>query len=235
MWLPEVRDPGAAKVTIRKFYRPSGASTQLKGVVPDIVLPSVENYMEVGEASLENALAWDTIQASKFAKDGEVSRLVPVLNRRSVERVNSDRDFDYVREDVERYRKVKAEKQVSLNEDERRREIAENKARAEARKKELASRKESEPMTWEITLKNADAPGLPAPVTNQVASVTYSLDGAPAKAVEAEAASAEPSEDGEEEEPATTPRRDPHLREAQRVLLDLLRLAPRKGMAARND
>lgn len=89
-------------------------------------------------------------------------------------------------------------------------------------------------MTWEITLKNADAPGLPAPMTNQVASVTSSLDGDPAKAVEAEAASAEPSEDAEEE-PATTPRRDPHLREAQRVLLDLLRLAPRKGMAARND
>lgn len=236
MWLPEVRDPGAAKVTIRKFYRPSGASTQLKGVVPDIILPSVENYMEVGEASLENALAWDTIQASKFAKDGEISRLVPVLNRRSVERVNSDRDFDYVREDVERYRKVKAEKQVSLNEEERRREIAENKARAEARKKELASRKESEPTTWEITLKNSDTPGLPSPMTNQVASVTSHAGGAAAEAAAADAKATEASDDAdEEEETLNTPRRDPHLREAQRVLLDLLRLAPRKGMAARND
>src|SRR5205814_6747184 len=47
-------NPGAVKVTIRKFYRPSGSSTQLKGVVPDLILPSRNNYAEVGEASLEN-------------------------------------------------------------------------------------------------------------------------------------------------------------------------------------
>ncbi len=238
MWLPEAKDAGAAKVTIRKFYRPSGASTQLKGVVPDVILPSVENYMDVGESSLENALSWDTIAASKFSKDGEVSRLIPVLNRRSVERVNGDRDFDYVREDVERYRKLKAEKSVSLNETERRREIADNKARMEARKKEQASRKDNQPTTWDITLKNADQPGLPSPATNAVASVTSPGPGpraAESAAADSAASTAGTDDDDDEADLPTPVRVDPHLREAERILLDLVRLSPRKGVAARND
>ena len=47
---------GAVKTTVAKFYRPGSASTQHRGVVPDIVLPSVNNHMEIGESSLENAL-----------------------------------------------------------------------------------------------------------------------------------------------------------------------------------
>ncbi len=58
--------PGAIKVTVQKFYRASGASTQLKGVVPDMILPSLNNHAEVGEASLENALPWDEIPSARF-------------------------------------------------------------------------------------------------------------------------------------------------------------------------
>ena len=47
-------NPGALKITIRKFYRASGESTQLKGVTPDIILPSIYNHDEVGERALEN-------------------------------------------------------------------------------------------------------------------------------------------------------------------------------------
>src|SRR5207253_8935457 len=67
-------NPGAVKVTIRKFYRPSGSSTQLKGVVPDLVLPSLNNYAEVGEASLENPLSWDTIERSEERRVGKECR-----------------------------------------------------------------------------------------------------------------------------------------------------------------
>src|SRR5205807_7481098 len=59
-------DPGAVKITIRKFYRASGSSTQLKGVVPDMVLPSVNDQLEVGESSLENPLAWATIATAVY-------------------------------------------------------------------------------------------------------------------------------------------------------------------------
>ena len=62
-------DPGTVKITIRKFYRVSGASTQLKGVVPDLVLPDVLNYStQFGESSLENPLPWDTVSNVNYSK-----------------------------------------------------------------------------------------------------------------------------------------------------------------------
>ncbi|HRI14440.1 MAG TPA: carboxy terminal-processing peptidase [Verrucomicrobiota bacterium] len=235
--VPDVKDPGAAKVTIRKFYRPSGASTQLKGVVPDVVLPSVENQMDIGESSLENALEWDTIAPSKFGKDGEISRLIPDLNKRATTRVSADRDFDYIREDVERYRKAKAEKSVSLNESTRRAEIAENKARAEARKKEQSSRPGPTPTHWEITLKNVDQPGLPAAMTNLVVTNGITFNGTTSVAGDAAAATpATGADDVDDDTSAQRPKIDPHLREAEHVLLDLLQLtSPRKGVATRAD
>ena len=253
--LADQRDVGAAKVTIRKFYRPSGSSTQLKGVVPDIILPSVENYMDVGESSLENALQWDTIESSKYSKDGEISRWVADLNRRSSDRVSKDPDFDYVREDVERYRKAKADKTVSLNEMARKTEIAENKARMEARKKEQLARKDSQPTTWEITLKLVDQPGLPPAMTNLWANsvqvplispsvptngVSINVNAPPVNSTAGTDRSASDahgfdSDDEFDDESPARPPRDPHLREAERILLDLLRLNPRKGMSASRE
>ena len=62
-------DPGTLKITIRKFYRVTGASTQLKGVEPDIVLPDVLNYdADIGERALENPLPWDSIRGVDFTK-----------------------------------------------------------------------------------------------------------------------------------------------------------------------
>ncbi len=63
-------DPGALKVTISKFYLPSGKSTQLEGVKSDIVLPSLSDALEVGEIELENPLPWDTIRGLDLAGDG---------------------------------------------------------------------------------------------------------------------------------------------------------------------
>ncbi len=58
---------GAAKITIQKFYLPNGSSTQLRGVVPDISLPSVDDYLPIGESSLPHALVWDRIsKAPRF-------------------------------------------------------------------------------------------------------------------------------------------------------------------------
>src|SRR5439155_17852699 len=111
--------PGALKLTIRKFYRASGSSTQLKGVTPDIVLPSINNYAEVGEASLDNPLAWDTITSARFEKMNLVQPVLPDLKTRSDKRIANDKDFEYVREDIEQYKKVLADKTVSLSEAQR--------------------------------------------------------------------------------------------------------------------
>ncbi|MEN9677492.1 MAG: C-terminal domain of tail specific protease, partial [Verrucomicrobiota bacterium] len=157
-----------------------------------------------------------------------------------------ERDFDYVREDIQRFRKAQDEKTVSLNEEVRRREIGENKARLEARKKELAARKELLPTTWEITLKNVDLPGLPAPMTNSVVTAIHKTEEDLAKdqVAAAEAAGELKSDakvgasedDDDEDEPVRGTGNDPHLREAERIVLDVLQLSPpRKGLSARAE
>ena len=58
---------GAMKVTIQKFYLPNGSSTQLKGVIPDIILPSSDEYIpNIGERDLDRALVWDEIPSAVF-------------------------------------------------------------------------------------------------------------------------------------------------------------------------
>jgi carboxyl-terminal processing protease len=61
--LKKYDDLGALKVTIQKFYRVNGSSTQYKGVVPDVVLPSMLDYLETGEQYMDNSLPWDQVAA----------------------------------------------------------------------------------------------------------------------------------------------------------------------------
>lgn len=221
-------DPGALKVTIRKFYRASGASTQLKGVVPDIILPSVNNYIEVGEGSLENPLEWDTIAPANYEKLGQVEPYLAELKRRSEQRVATDKDFQYVRGEIERYRKLQAEKSVSLNEAVRMKEKMEIDERAKARKKELAARPEPPWKTYDITLKIADQPGLPPPTvrTNQTASASSGTEPKVAKnettgdnSKKIEKSAAHGTDDVEDDDPDAIPV-DISLEEAKRILID---------------
>ncbi len=167
-------DPGALKITIRKFYRASGASTQLKGVTPDIVLPSVNNHIEVGEASLDNPLEWDTIPSAEYSKLNRVEPYLADLKKRSDQRIAADRDFSWVQQEIERFKKMQAEKSVSMNESVRLKEKQEIDERTKARRKELASRPEPAGKVYDITLKLAGEPGLPSPTvrTNHSASTT---------------------------------------------------------------
>jgi len=248
--LPDVENPGALKVTIRKFYRASGGSTQLKGVTPDMTLPSINDYAEIGEGSLENALAWDTIPSAKFTKMNRIQPWLSELTKRSNERIAKDKDFAYVNEDIARFRKVLADKSVSLNEARRRAEKAADEARVAARKKELAERNEPQPTTWEITLKLADKPGLPPAMTNKVVVAVNKADERVLKTAKANAAPASGAgatatnrvdsvsalalphaaddADGEEPEDAGVAA-DVHLKEAERILLDLIRLSSGRG------
>jgi len=106
-------------------------------VVPDIVLPSMNNHAEVGEASLPNALPWDTIPSAKYEPVNVIPPVLPELRKRSDARVEQDKDFAYIRDEIERYKKAKDEKSISMNEEERWQERKENEARDKARKKEL--------------------------------------------------------------------------------------------------
>jgi carboxyl-terminal processing protease len=219
-------DPGALKVTIKKFYRASGASTQLKGVVPDIVLPSVFNESkDIGEGSLENPMAWDTIPSARYEAVNRVSPYLPDLRKRSATRVSADKDFDYIREDIEQYRKLQADKTVSLNEKQRLQEKDEADARQKARDKERLARKESPEKVYELTLRQVDLPGLPPPM-EKTNSARLALKGGTSSAGTTNAAAAVASkpapagadaDDADEDKP---PAVDPTLAETQHILVD---------------
>jgi carboxyl-terminal processing protease len=161
-------DLGALKLTIRKFYRASGSSTQLKGVTPDIALPSIDDYLEIGEDSLENALPWDTIESAAYEKLNRVQPYLEELEKRSAGRVAAAKDFDYVREDIETVRKTLADKTASLNETEQLKEREKAEAQKKARDRELKARKALDEKIYEITLKHG-TPFITDPRTNQTA------------------------------------------------------------------
>jgi carboxyl-terminal processing protease len=228
-------NPGAVKVTIRKFYRPSGSSTQLKGVIPDIVLPSINNYLETGESSLTNALPWDTIDSAKFDRLDRVTGYLPALKEKSSLRIGRSKDWDWVKEDVERFRKLQAEKTVSLNQAERLKERDENKTRAKARKKELLARKQEEPKTWDLTVKLSERDGLPDPIVRTNVVATSRSDMALLKSDGAAGLGDDEDEVPEVETPGTVT--DLGLREAERILIDYAELLanPKKETAAKES
>jgi carboxyl-terminal processing protease len=164
--LTPAEDPGALKATISKFYRPSGKSTQIEGVKSDIVLPSLTDIPEISESEMQNPLPWDTVSSAPFASRDRVGPYVTSLRARSAQRIANDPDFIELQQDREELRRTRETKSISLNEAERRREKAELQARMEARKKQRAARVATQPPTYEITLKNVDAPGLGAPLKN---------------------------------------------------------------------
>jgi carboxyl-terminal processing protease len=235
-------EPGALKVTIRKFYRASGASTQLKGVTPDIELPSVNNHAEVGEASLENPLPWDTVPRAKFEPVNYIAPHLAELKARSTTRVNADPDYAYLREDIEQFQKARAEKTVSLNEAQRLKEKAEAEARAEARKKEQQARSKPPETIYEIPLKLAGEPGLPPPLgaSNVVKTAAGPRSGVGASLptpATPDKKPKEPSPDDPDAEAALpVPAVDALLEEAKRILVDLIELtAGSTQLSLKND
>jgi len=154
-------DPGTIKITIRKFYRVSGASTQLKGVEPDLVLPDVLNYStQVGEVSLENPLPWDTIQPASYEKFNLVQPYLAALKAHSDERIATNQDFIYVKQDIDQFVKMQADKTASINEHETLKERERIFRQGQARDAERTARKPDGVKIYEITVKNSGLPGL---------------------------------------------------------------------------
>jgi hypothetical protein len=206
-------DPGELKVTIKKFYRAGGVSTQLQGVLSDIELPSIDNVADVGERSLPDAMPCDSVTSANHLEQLQLNRVKPYLTElqaRSRQRIEKDKDFSYVHEDIEEYRKEQADKSISLNEARRVAEQKADTARMEARKKERLSRKKPDQKFYEITLKNVDLAQLQAPAVKTNAAVAIKHD-----------AGLDFSDD---EAPANAPAIDPTLEETKRILTDYIEL-----------
>ncbi len=121
--LTRAKEPqGQLKLTIAKFYRINGSSTQHRGVKPDIAIPSVIDSEEVGESAQKNALPWDEIAATRYRGDRRLAALTPELARRHQVRVASNPDYQAFLRDLEFTRQQREKTTVSLLESQRRTE-----------------------------------------------------------------------------------------------------------------
>jgi len=153
-------DAGALKLTIQKFYRVKGGSTQLKGVESDIVLPSLTDNPEIGEGSLKNRLPYDEVAPVKITEAG-IPLFIPELKAQSAQRVAADPEFRYTMEDMQKLREKIKENSLSLNEKDRVKEIADEKKLKETREKEREARGPALDVTaYELKLDDVTAPKL---------------------------------------------------------------------------
>jgi len=151
---------GAVKVTLTKIYRPSGTSTQIKGVVPDINLPSETDQPGIGEALLPNALPWDTVPETVYSNLDLVGPVLATVRANSRARVASNPEFGLVREDLALLA-TEAAKPLSLNESMRRQENAKaDNLQAEMNRARLANSARP-PQIYEVTLANVESVELP--------------------------------------------------------------------------
>lgn len=108
---------GQITVTIGKFYRVTGESTQHRGVEPDVPLPSPIDMKEVGESALDSALPWDRIAGVPFQTSTEATMVPPVTVLASAEdtRASHDADYRWLVSDIAAIDTVREEKSISLN------------------------------------------------------------------------------------------------------------------------
>ncbi|UAA37156.1 carboxy terminal-processing peptidase [Paraneptunicella aestuarii] len=110
---------GHVQYTIAKFYRINGDSTQHKGVIPDILLPSPIDAAEWGESQEENALPWDTIERANYATFGDPETALNQVEKLHEKRVSADPEFAYIYADIQEYKELKDKNYFSLVESER--------------------------------------------------------------------------------------------------------------------
>jgi carboxyl-terminal processing protease len=127
-------DLGSLKLTVQQFYRPNGDSTQQRGVLADLVLPSLTDHYDVSESDLEYPVAFDKVPAVPFRKHDAVSaNTVSTLKEMSAQRIDRSTDFTKLQKNIKRYEEQKAKKEVPLNE-----------AKFNARREEFDADKEEE-------------------------------------------------------------------------------------------
>ena len=106
---------GAAKLTMASFHRIAGGSTQLRGVVPDIVIPSVLDHLEIGEEYLPNALAYSIVPPAHYRSVADIASLIPALRTKSEARRAGDAHFQAYERLLARVAERQQSKEVTLN------------------------------------------------------------------------------------------------------------------------
>lgn len=116
--VPDPPNHGALKITMQQFYRPNGDSTQKRGVLADVVLPSLISQFDIGESDLDYAVEFDRVESARFSSLNQISQpLLADLRKRSEERRQASSDFQKLENNIRRYREQKDRKYVTLNKD----------------------------------------------------------------------------------------------------------------------
>lgn len=207
---------GAAKLTIQKYYLPSGASTQKKGVIPDIILPSVDDYISgIGEASLPHALVWDQIPSSSFDGAPIDAKVLTPLRQSSLERQTKLDEFAYLRQNIDWFKTRQEQKLISVNLAERQKQKESDDA---FRKKMKAERERI--------------------AKNDYSFKEFRLGPPPPPKIKAVKKDADKTDDDDDpsadEENDTYVKADVHLRETLRVVSDAIALGRNKELWASN-
>ena len=127
---------GELKMTVAQFFRINGGTTQLRGVTPDISLPTITDLDNSGESSYDNPLPWTQIKSAEFTSAGNLKSVVPKLIAAHKSRISKNKDFQYLQEDITEYKNQLNKNLISLSEAKRLKE-------REAQDKRLASREKS--------------------------------------------------------------------------------------------
>jgi carboxyl-terminal processing protease len=215
-------DSGKLKLTVSKFYRVAGGTTQKQGVIPDLILPTPYDYMEIGEATLPNSLEADHTEKLAYRRVNRVLGHVETLVKHSNGRIKEDQDFAYILEDIETLKERLKDRSVSLSETKRLAEKDEEKAKREKRKKERKSRGNAEEAIFDLTIKMIKTnTKLGEEVENEEKPIRLEED----------------PEDGEEtEEEEDQPKLDPHMRETLHILHNYIKLLnPKEQIAAKES
>jgi carboxyl-terminal processing protease len=154
-FLPREKEKlGQLKLTMAKFYRVTGSSTQHKGVTPDIEFPSGFSAKEYGESSQPSALPWDQIAGTKFTAYNDVTdKTLKLLKEKYAVRLKTDTDLKKLADDIEEFNKLKEKTIVSLKEDIRKKERDEYELKKKGSKATSGSKDGKEP---DIYLKESE-------------------------------------------------------------------------------
>ncbi len=116
-------DLGALKITLQKFYRINGGSTQREGVLSDVVLPDRYSYIDMGERDMDNAMPWDKIDRASYSPYN--NNFEPAI-RKSRQRITENEQFKLIDENAKWINERKDEKKFSLNLEQYRKRLEEN-------------------------------------------------------------------------------------------------------------
>jgi carboxyl-terminal processing protease len=152
------QEPGLGQLTltVAKFYRVTGDSTQNRGVLPDIMLPSAVDPAVVGESSRERALPWDKIASTRYQAREPLDLAIDVLGQYKRQRLDQDPDLLHLLDDIRSTETLRSRTSVSLNQDARLAEREEQRAAQLARENRRRAALSLEPLASLEELESAE-------------------------------------------------------------------------------